>query len=102
MSLVIPVEELFSSHNRSGVTSKHDSWEEVPLRQIVELQNGFPFNSKDFNIDGKGFPLIRIRNVTSGKIETYYSGSFLNDYVVKTGDLLIGMDGDFNSSLLDR
>lgn len=41
-------------------------------------------------------PLIRIRDINGSSTEVYYSGSYPTDAVVKTGEVLIGMDGDFN------
>lgn len=63
-----------------------------------ELLTGFPFKSENFNSDGRGIPLIRIRDLSRNKTETYYEGDFNEIYLVKNGDLLIGMDGEFNIS----
>ena len=49
----------------------------------------------------EGFPLIRIRDITSGCTETRYNGPFDDSYIVNNGDLLVGMDGDFNIRLWD-
>lgn len=73
-------------------------WEVCRYKNICNIQSGFPFNSSKFSAQ-KGFPLIRIRDITSGKIETYYDGEYTEEYVVKKGDLIIGMDGDFNVRL---
>jgi type I restriction enzyme S subunit len=40
-------------------------------------------------------PLIRIRDVGQDKTDTYYSGEFEDDHVVRQGSILVGMDGDF-------
>ncbi len=40
-------------------------------------------------------PLIRIRDVGKDSSETFYSGDFDEKFIVKSGDILIGMDGDF-------
>ena len=61
----------------------------------ITIQNGYPLKSELFDTD-IGFPIIRIRDVTSGQIETYYTGEIIETHIVKNGDLLIGMDGDFN------
>ena len=70
-------------------------WEVYKGKMISQIQCGCPFDSKLFTVDA-GFPLIRIRDITSGQIETYYSGSYDKRYVVTRNDLLVGMDGDFN------
>lgn len=41
-------------------------------------------------------PLIRIRDLLTSKIETFYKGEYLNEFVIEEGDILIGMDGDFH------
>ena len=41
-------------------------------------------------------PLVRIRDVGSDSTETFYSGEFEDRYLVEAGDLLVGMDGEFN------
>lgn len=70
----------------------------VRLGDHVEILSGFAFDSSRFATDGE-MPLIRIRDVVRGRTETYYSGSFDERFVVRKGDLLIGMDGDFNREI---
>lgn len=62
--------------------------------EVCDVQNGCAFKSAFFN-DTEGVPLIRIRDVHSGKSETRYSGPYTEEYVVNNGDLLVGMDGEF-------
>ncbi|MBS4029139.1 MAG: restriction endonuclease subunit S [Ignavibacteriales bacterium] len=69
--------------------------EKVKVGEVAEALTGFPFDSKLFN-ESDGFPLIRIRNLKEGKTDTLYNGKFDKFFVVKKGDLLIGMDGEFN------
>ena len=69
----------------------------VKLGDVCEVQNGFAFDSKYFNTnESEGMPLIRIRDILNGYTHTYYSGDYQEEYIVHKGDLLIGMDGDFN------
>lgn len=74
---------------------KSDSWERVWLHQVAEVKNGFAFQSKFFNHDS-GLPLIRIRDISKTATENLYSGKFEEEYLVLKGEILIGMDGDFN------
>ena len=70
-------------------------WEIKRLADVLELQNGYAFDSKGFN-PTDGLPLIRIRSLKAGvETETRFSGDYEKKYVVKAGDLLIGMDGEF-------
>ncbi|WP_415840032.1 restriction endonuclease subunit S, partial [Paenibacillus endophyticus] len=46
--------------------------------------------------DKEGLPIIRIRDVTSGNISSYYSGEYDEKYLVQNNDVLISMDGTFS------
>lgn len=74
---------------------KHN-WEYQPLGELADILYGYPFESELFNSDSKGMPLIRIRDVKSGKTSTFFNGLFADGYVIKKGEYLIGMDGEFN------
>jgi type I restriction enzyme S subunit len=69
-------------------------WARVRLREVASVQNGYPFESVYFN-QLSGMPLIRIRDVGQNDTGTFYSGPFDNAYVVRSGDILVGMDGEF-------
>ena len=73
------------------------SWERVRLGDIANVQNGFPFKSNLFSTES-GFPLIRIRDVGRGETLHFYTGEYDDEFVVKRGDILIGMDGDFRAA----
>lgn len=62
----------------------------------IKIVPGYPFNSTLFNTDGEGLPLIRIRDLLQSKIETFFNGDFQVEFLIKDGDILIGMDGDFH------
>ena len=69
-------------------------WNTAVIGHYVELINGFAFPSTGFT-EEEGMPLIRIRDLTRCDTEVNYRGRYPEKYVVKKGDLLIGMDGDF-------
>ena len=74
-----------------------DNWVWTKLEQLIDTLSGFPFDSGRFsNEPSDGFPLIRIRDIVRGYTETYTSQECSQIYHVNTGDILIGMDGDFN------
>lgn len=74
-----------------------EGWETCLYKYCCSVQPGYPFDSAKFsNSSTDGFPLIRIRDITSGEIQTYYTGEYPPNYIVTAGDLLVGMDGDFN------
>jgi|SRR5882724_1945502 len=86
------------AENRNELLGTHPSWERAELRSIARVLNGFPFPSANFSRDS-GKPLLRIRDILEQSTETKYEGAFDPLYLVQGGDLLIGMDGDFNSAL---
>jgi type I restriction enzyme S subunit len=94
MALTIPLSEIVERSN-NRLLGKHESWGRVPLGEIATVLNGFAFKSSEFASSG-GIPLIRIRDVGKDYSETTYLGEYDSRYVVEPGDLLVGMDGDFN------
>ena len=66
------------------------------LPELCEIQYGYAFDSACFTEDNTYLPLVRIRDVKRGYSETFYSGNYPSDYVIDSGSLLVGMDGEFN------
>ena len=66
------------------------------LADIANILYGYPFESSLFTEDNSYIPLIRIRDVKPAKASTYYSGDIIDNYIIKRGDILVGMDGEFN------
>jgi len=66
------------------------------LPELCEIQYGYAFDSACFTEDNTHLPLVRIRDVKRGYSETFYSGNYPSDYVIDSGNLLVGMDGEFN------
>ncbi len=66
------------------------------LTDLCDIQYGYAFDSKKFTEDSNCIPLIRIRDVKRGFSETYYSGEYPKEYIIRKNDLLVGMDGEFN------
>ncbi|NII41715.1 type I restriction enzyme S subunit [Curtobacterium flaccumfaciens] len=75
----------------SGITYK-------PLGELCTVFNGYAFKSDQFNSEGIGLPLIRIRDVNTGLSDTFFSGEYDARWLVEPGDILIGMDGDFRAN----
>lgn len=96
MAFTTTVREVIDN-DKTGLLTKHSSWERVPLVEVATILNGAPFDSAMFSIT-EGHPLIRIRDVLTGATSTYYRGTYDDAYVVRQGELVVGMDGDFNSA----
>lgn len=73
-----------------------DGWEWKKLDDFADFLYGGAFESALFNEDGKGTKIIRIRNLKKGFTKTYYDGEYDESYLINNGDILIGMDGEFN------
>lgn len=72
-------------------------WNVVKYSGIVDYVFGFPFNSKLFNENKEGFPIIRIRDLSSNCTSFYTTEKYNQKYVIKAGDLVVGMDGEFRA-----
>jgi len=67
----------------------------VKLGEVCDILSGYAFKSSQFNDKKIGLPLIRIRDVERGFSDTYFEGTYPEEYLIKNGDLLITMDGSF-------
>ena len=67
------------------------------LGDAIDILSGFAYPAELFN-DDVGIPVIRIRDVVRGFSETRYSGPVEQSYVINNGEILIGMDGNFNAA----
>ncbi|MEY8240174.1 MAG: restriction endonuclease subunit S [Cycloclasticus sp.] len=79
-----------------GEIPKH--WERKRIKETAALINGYPFDSKKFEA-GKGTPLVRIRDIRASVTEVGFIGYVPSESLIDNGDVLVGMDGDFNVSL---
>jgi type I restriction enzyme S subunit len=95
-------EEWFVKFRVNGVelavmeeTGLPEGWEKKNLFEISEIHYGFPFKANQFNSDGNGTPIIRIRNIPNSDTNDFTTEKVAEKYWVNKGDLLIGMDGEF-------
>jgi type I restriction enzyme, S subunit len=72
-------------------------WERVRLGDVADVQNGFAFRSELFD-RVTGVPLIRIRDVNSTTTEHRYAGDYDPAFIVRRGEIIVGMDGDFKAA----
>lgn len=73
-----------------------EGWEVKSLLSVADVTYGSAFKSKQFNSDGKGMPVVRIRDVLAGISGTFSQQEAGKKYLVENGDILVGMDGDFH------
>ena len=96
-----PAEELLK---RIGKTTASDTpyekmlpkgWAWCKLGEVCSFENGYAFNSNDYQ--KKGIPLIRISNIKDGEIDiskaVYIEAEYDKRFIIEYGDLLIAMSG---------
>lgn len=112
VSFFLSLDQLIESHRL--VCSKNMILKEIILKKlfdgmisdvcigdVFDIVSGFPYKSKYFNEDGRGYKLMRGINIKEGcflwtnQIDRYYDHSEGVDkkYITKMGDILIPMDG---------
>jgi type I restriction enzyme S subunit len=96
VSLAVDPTEIVDASD-SPLLAAADHWQRRPLGEVASILNGCAFASKRFSKD-KGMPLIRIRDISTGRTTERFNGEFDERYVITDGELLVGMDGDFNVS----
>jgi len=90
--------QTYPAYKDSGVEWLGDvpeHWDIKRIKETANLINGYPFDSTLFDAS-QGFPLVRIRDINSLKTEVGYNGYVPAHAIIDDGDILIGMDGDFN------
>lgn len=65
------------------------------IYDILTFITGAAFSSESFNTDNIGLPLVRIRDLKSCVPEVWTSETLSKAEYVYSGDILIGMDGEF-------
>ncbi len=77
-----------------------EHWDVTRISNHYRLRNGFPFDSAGFSPDGEEADrLIRIRDLSPSETWIYTSEPCPKSARVENGDVLVGMDGDFNAVL---
>ena len=93
MTLTVSVSDIVEESSEP-LLAKHPEWERVRLDNVATILNGYAFASEHFTKE-VGVPLLRIRDVGESATECRYRGEYDDLYLVKLGDLVVGMDGDF-------
>jgi len=75
------------------------AWTEASIYDIAHVIYGAPFASSKFNTKGIGRPLIRIRDLRDEAPGVYSAEVHPKGYLVKPGDIVVGMDGEFRAYL---
>ncbi|MFE5997091.1 restriction endonuclease subunit S [Streptomyces sp. NPDC056454] len=79
----------------SGAETVPSGWQVRRIGDLVTLINGYPFPSDSFGPTGD-VPLVRIRDLADRSFGSYVTGFVPPSVLLRNGDVVIGMDGDFN------
>lgn len=71
------------------------TWEKSDIYSIANIIYGAPFASKQFNTEGNGKPIVRIRDLKDQQFATYTTEVHPKGYLLQAGDVVVGMDGEF-------
>ena len=71
------------------------SWTQPGIYSLANIIYGAPFASKQFNTEGNGRPIIRIRDLKDQQFATYTTEVHPKGYLLHPGDIVVGMDGEF-------
>ena len=72
-------------------------WRVANVYDIASVVYGAPFASNRFSSNKIGKPIIRIRDLTTELPQVYTDEIHPKGYVVKPGDIIVGMDGEFRA-----
>ena len=75
--------------------AKPESWAQSDIYSLANIIYGAPFASKQFNTEGNGKPIIRIRDLKDQQFATYTTEEHPKGYLLQSGDIVVGMDGEF-------
>jgi type I restriction enzyme S subunit len=74
-------------------------WNVESIYNVADVVYGAPFASSQFNTDGIGKPLIRIRDLVDESPGVWTPEIHPKGYMVRPGNILVGMDGEFRAYL---
>jgi type I restriction enzyme S subunit len=76
-----------------------EGWRVVSVYEVADVIYGAPFSSAQFNTEGVGEPLLRIRDLPSESPSVWTTEVHPKGYKVRPGDIVVGMDGEFRAYL---
>ena len=81
------------------VDSEHGAlpsgWCRESISTLAKVVYGAPFSSSQFRTDGRGIPLIRIRDLRTHAPGVSTEEQHRNGHLIVSGDIVVGMDGEF-------
>jgi type I restriction enzyme, S subunit len=78
-----------------GVDGRPAGWSISGVYQFASVVYGAPYSSSMFNNEGRGLPLLRIRDLSDHDPEVYTEEVLPRGEVIEPGAIVVGMDGEF-------
>lgn len=76
-----------------------EGWRVGSVYDIADVRYGAPFASSNFNANGNGLPLVRIRDLRDERPGVWTAEAHPKGYLIQPGDIIVGMDGEFRAYL---
>lgn len=76
-----------------------EGWRVGSVYEVASVRYGAPFASSKFNSEGKGRPLVRIRDLRNERPGVWTEEVHPKGYLIQPGDIVVGMDGEFRAYL---
>lgn len=74
-------------------------WRVGDIYEVADVRYGAPFASKQFNTEGNGLPLVRIRDLKDETPGVWTPEVHPKGCRINPGDIVVGMDGEFRAYL---
>ena len=88
-----------STFDETGVGRVPHGWRVDLIHEIANVIYGAPFASSIFNSEKLGKPLVRIRDLPNENPTVFTTEVHPKGYLLKSGDIAVGMDGEFRAYL---
>ncbi|NNU66872.1 hypothetical protein G9X67_16500 [Rhizobium sp. WYCCWR 11152] len=76
-----------------------EGWLYKSIYSVAKVIYGAPYASKQFNSEGRGRPLARIRDLPRHEGGVFTEEVHPKEYLIAPGDIAVGMDGEFRAYL---
>jgi type I restriction enzyme, S subunit len=76
-----------------------EGWKVTSIYNLVDIINGAPFKSKQFNTESVGKPIIRIRDLKTGIPQMWSNEIHSKGILITAGSVIAGMDAEFRATL---
>lgn len=76
-----------------------EGWPLDSIYSLIDVIYGAPFKSSKFTAEGEGTPVIRIRDLKTGKPQNWTEEDHPKKTLISTGDIVVGMDAEFRATI---